>query len=86
MSALLAAGANASNDGLAVGLVIGVLFGLVVAPIGRSWIVRREWRRASREAALTDELLDRIERDAASADPTDPEPARRPDASWQPSR
>ena len=47
-----------------VGLVIGVLLGIVAAPIVRSAIVHSEWRRASREARLTDVLLDRIERDA----------------------
>jgi hypothetical protein len=46
-------------------------------------VVRREWRRASREARLTDELLDRMDRDAGSAEVTGPAPTRPRGPSWQ---
>jgi hypothetical protein len=80
---IAAAVRNVSNDGFADGLLIGVLVGFLAAPILRSLVVRREWRRASREAQLTDELLDRMDRDAGSAEVTGPAPTRPRGPSWQ---
>jgi hypothetical protein len=48
------------NDAFVAGLLIGVAVGLVAGPLLRWWITVREWREASREAELSDELLQRM--------------------------
>jgi hypothetical protein len=48
------------NDAFVAGLLIGVAVGLVAGPLLRWWITVREWREASREAELSDELLRRM--------------------------
>ncbi|HUG88351.1 MAG TPA: hypothetical protein VMP42_06255 [Actinomycetota bacterium] len=40
------------------GLVVGVLIGIVLAPMIGFWLRWREWRDASREAPPTDDVLD----------------------------
>ncbi len=57
---IVAAGGNGSGD-LVVGLLIGCVLGVLVGPAFRSWQMYREWTDASREARLTDRLLDRME-------------------------
>lgn len=42
--------------GVGVGLVIGIL----LAPAFHLWMARREWMAASREAELAERLLDRV--------------------------
>lgn len=42
------------------GALIGVLVGLFLGPPLRSWFAFREWVEASREADLTDRLLERF--------------------------
>jgi len=59
---IVAAGGNGSGD-LVVGLLIGCVLGVFVGPAFRSWQMYREWADASREARLTDRLLDRMELD-----------------------
>jgi hypothetical protein len=59
---IVAAGGNGSGD-LVVGLLIGCVLGVLVGPAFRSWQMYREWADASREARLTDRLLDRMELD-----------------------
>lgn len=49
---------------LLVGIVIGCCLGILIGPGFRAWQTHREWIAASREAGLTDRLLERIERDA----------------------
>jgi hypothetical protein len=58
---MLAAGGGGD---LLVGILIGCCLGILVGPGFRAWQARREWIEASHEAGLTDQLLDRIERDA----------------------
>ena len=47
-------------SGLAIGGAAGLLASLVVAPAVPFMLARREWEEASRNAELTDELLDRV--------------------------
>ena len=48
------------NNAFVAGLLIGVAIGLVAGPLLRWWLAVREWREASREAELSDELLRRM--------------------------
>ena len=48
------------NGAFVAGLLIGVAIGLVAGPILRWWLTVREWREASKEAELSDELLRRM--------------------------
>jgi hypothetical protein len=41
--------------------LLGVVLGLALGPVVRSWIVWREYQAASREAWLADEALRRLE-------------------------
>jgi hypothetical protein len=43
------------------GLAVGIFVGLLLGPLLRAAVALREYRRASAEAELTDELLRRIE-------------------------
>lgn len=43
------------------GLVIGVLVGLLVSPLLRFWLTWHEWAEASREARLTEDVLERMD-------------------------
>jgi hypothetical protein len=56
--------ASVRADAFATGLIVGVLVGLLAGPVVRSFLVRREWRHAAREAALTENLIRLIERDS----------------------
>jgi hypothetical protein len=56
------------NDAFVAGFLIGVAVGLLAGPLLRWWVAVREWRDASREAELSDELLRRMGEEA------DPEP------------
>ena len=51
----------ATIDDLVVGLLLGAAIGLLAGPLLRSRIAFREWTEVRREAALTDELLARLE-------------------------
>ncbi|HEX9824181.1 MAG TPA: hypothetical protein VGB51_07300 [Actinomycetota bacterium] len=44
------------------GLALGLLLGVVVGPLVRLWISWREWSEASREARLTEDVLEAMER------------------------
>jgi hypothetical protein len=48
------------TDTFLAGLLIGVTLGLLLAPILRWAIAVREWRQASKEARLADEVLRRM--------------------------
>ncbi|HEX6264774.1 MAG TPA: hypothetical protein VF036_05800 [Actinomycetota bacterium] len=65
MSTLSILAAGGGGD-LLVGILIGGCLGVLIGPAFRAWQIRREWVDASREAGLTDQLLERIERDAES--------------------
>jgi hypothetical protein len=58
---MLAAGGGGD---LLVGMLIGCGLGILIGPGFRAWQTHREWIAASREAGLTDQLLERIEHDA----------------------
>ena len=64
-----------------IGALVGLGVGLLAGPAFRSWIVRREWEEASRQARLTDEVLDLMERDAPEGRPPGPGTSRGPEAS-----
>ena len=44
-----------------VGLGFGLILGLLIGPVVRSWLIWREWVSASREANLVSDVLDRME-------------------------
>jgi hypothetical protein len=46
----------------AAGLAVGLAIGLVVGPLLRMWLSWREWSEASREARLTEDVLERMDR------------------------
>jgi ABC-type transport system involved in cytochrome bd biosynthesis fused ATPase/permease subunit len=52
-----------------VTFLIGLLVGLVLAPVLRSWILWRQYRSASRQAASAEAALRRLERDEPRRDP-----------------
>ena len=63
LTSLVAAGAG-TGSGFVVGLVLGGITGVLVAPVIHTWLAHREWMEASREARLADRLLERMELDA----------------------
>lgn len=52
-----------ANADLLVGFLIGTAVGLLAGPLLRAWLTFLEWTHASREAELTEELIDRLDRD-----------------------
>jgi hypothetical protein len=75
-SALLAV-TSPGLDGFLMGLLVGGGLGLLAGPAIRSWLAHREWEHASREADVTDRLLERMEADAARFEErADPDPDR----------
>ncbi len=56
----LVAAAAATGSGFVVGLVLGGITGVLVAPAIHIWLAHREWMEASREARLADRLLERM--------------------------
>lgn len=71
-----------ANADLLVGIMIGVAIGLLVGPLLRAWLTLVEWRAASREAELTDELLGRLDRDLDGWPEAD-QPARDDGRTWR---
>jgi hypothetical protein len=63
VTSLVAAGTD-TGSGFLVGLTLGSFAGFLVGPAIRSWIAHREWAEASREARLTDRLLEGMEIEA----------------------
>jgi hypothetical protein len=55
------------------GLILGIGCGFLIAPLVRSWLGRREWVSASREADLIGEVLNRMDH-GRWPDPPDGEP------------
>jgi hypothetical protein len=51
------------SDGFLVGLVVGLAVGWLANPLVRWWLAAKEWREASRELELADELLRRMAQD-----------------------
>lgn len=43
------------------GLALGLVLGLLVGPLLRFWLTWHEWAAASREARLTERVLERME-------------------------
>jgi hypothetical protein len=43
--------------------LVGLLVGLLLSPVLRSWLLWRQYRLASRQAATADAALRRLERD-----------------------
>ncbi len=66
-ASILAAGTNGSGDFI-VGVLLGACLGYLVGPALRSWQIYREWADASREARLSDRLLDRLDVEADLAE------------------
>jgi len=60
---LLAAASGGRAD-LVVGLLLGLCLGLLVGPAFRAWQIHREWIDASKEARLTEQLLQELDEDA----------------------
>lgn len=60
VTSFVAAGTD-TGSGFLVGLTLGSLAGFLVGPAIRSWLAHREWAEASREARLTDRLLEGME-------------------------
>lgn len=59
------------------GLLLGVVIGLLVGPVLRSWITWREYTNASREARLVEETLRLMGEEKESGNPGEPlAPAR----------
>ena len=52
-----------ANADLLVGILIGTAVGLLAGPLLRAWLTFVEWTHASREAELTEELIDRLDRE-----------------------
>jgi hypothetical protein len=48
---------------LLVGFLVGTTVGLLAGPLLRAWLTFLEWTHASREAELTEELIDRLDRE-----------------------
>jgi len=46
---------------LFVGLGFGLVLGLLIGPVVRSWLIWREYTSASREANLVADVLDRMD-------------------------
>lgn len=74
-----------ANADLLVGILIGVAIGLLLGPLLRAWLTLVEWRAASREAELTDQLLGRLDRDLEGWPEAD-QPARDDGRTWRTSR
>jgi hypothetical protein len=81
----IAAGPHASAD-LLVGLVLGLCIGFLAGPAIRSRLTRWEWSDASRQARLTDALLDRLEDDPDSVDERGADGGAETGGSWRTSR
>jgi hypothetical protein len=60
--------ATAGFDEFLAGLLIGVFLGLVLGPVLRSWLAWREYVEASREADLTERLLEHLAEEDSAAD------------------
>lgn len=43
------------------GLVVGLFLGLLLGPVLRFWLAWHTWTEASREARLTEDVLERME-------------------------
>jgi hypothetical protein len=47
--------------GFVIGLAVGGMLGLFIAPAVHAWLGRLEWKAATREIELTDRLLESLE-------------------------
>ena len=59
LTTLVAAGAG-TGSGFVVGVVLGWIIGVLLAPAIHIWVAHREWTEASREARLADRLFERM--------------------------
>ena len=48
------------TDGFVAGIVVGIIVGMLFGPVLRSYLVWREWKRASQPAELIDEIIERM--------------------------
>lgn len=46
-----------SIGGFLLGMAVGLLAGLLVGPVLHTWLTWREWRDASQEARLTEDVM-----------------------------
>jgi len=74
-----------ANADLFVGILIGVAVGLLAGPVLRAWLTYVEWMETSREARLTEALIDRLDRDLDEL-PEANGPAPDDDRTWRTSR
>jgi hypothetical protein len=74
-----------ANADLFVGILIGVAVGLLAGPVLRAWLTYVEWSETSREARLTEDLIDRLDRDLDELPETD-DPAPDVERTWRTSR
>ena len=74
-----------ANADLFVGILIGVALGLLAGPVLRAWLTYLEWTETSREARLTEDLIDRLDRDLDDLPEAD-DPAADDERTWPTSR
>jgi hypothetical protein len=74
-----------ANVDLFVGILIGVAVGLLAGPVLRAWLTYVEWSETSREARLTEDLIDRLDRDLDELPEAD-DPAPDDERTWRTSR
>lgn len=60
-----------------VGIAVGLILGVLLAPTAYLWVGRKEWREASRELELADRLLDSLSETDGSERAIDEDGARR---------
>jgi hypothetical protein len=75
-----------ANADLLVGLLIGIAIGLVAGPVLRAWLTFVEWKESSREALLTEDLLDRLDRALDQVRGDAGSPASDDEGTWRTSR
>ena len=84
MPAITIAALHANAD-LLVGILIGLGVGYLAGPLLRAWLTYVEWTETSREARLTEALIDRLDRGFDELLDTE-EPASEDERTWRTSR
>jgi hypothetical protein len=73
------------NADLFVGILIGIAVGLLAGPVLKAWLIYVEWTETSREARLTEALINRLDHDLDELPQTN-EPAPDEQRTWRTSR